>query len=1489
MSKPKLGSSIFSIRYFLIIAIVLSLILPSFNSAASAQQADSPWYEVRSISTKEFGVDAPNGFVYSPDAGAFLLWKSSGEVKGISMNEDEVNTQNLNLPVKNARNVAFNQFTNTLFVQDNSNTQINELSVNARGIPVASAASSRQYDLRALNLIEARGIAIDPTDGRMFVLNSRGNQVVVLTPETATNYDGSEAVREGRVKRINLRTLGYSNLQGIAINPNNSHLYLLDAASRKVYEVTQAGKHVSFYDLSSLQLANPSSILFAPSGDATDDPNTQSLFVLDGTPIVSETPGLKLASPLSADATGGQLVELALASAPLAPTALLVSTSLIQTINTSNTAWNPSAPDASGVAYWPAHNSLLISDSEVEEMPPYWQGKNVFEATLTGSLFNTCTTSPGFSNEPTGIAVNPNNNHIFFSDDSGGGKVHEVNPGGDQTYCTTDDTVITVNTSVYGFADSEDISYGANKIFVGGGIDAEVYIINLGTNGILGGGDDSVTHFDTLSSGLRDVEGVGYNIDTGTLFVVSTYGSERFIAEFSQAGLLLNTYDVSYLGSVPRSGLAYAPSSVNLNVKSIYMASRGVDNNNDPNENDGKVWEINLGNFQPTSTPSITPGGPTVTPTNTPTVTTTPTTTLTPTATVTNTPPPGASTNPMYISLASNGTVGGTASADEDILRFDGTTWNMFFDGSDVGVSSLDAFGFTLLNSNTALFTFNAGITLGGVTYAPTDIIRFDATSFGDTTAGTFSMYFNGIDVGLDTTAENLDAVTVLPDGRVLISTTGNPSVPGVAGNDEDILAFTPTTLGANTTGTWSMYFDGSDVGLADSSSEDIDALDVIEGNIYLSTLGNFSVTGVLGANNDIFICSPTALGLVTDCTYSPTLYFDGSTWGLGTNNIDAYAFLSFGPVPTATPSNTPLPTSTPTHTPTITSTPTATATITPPPGASTNPMYISLASNGTVGGTASADEDILRFDGTTWNMFFDGSDVGVSSLDAFGFTLLNSNTALFTFNAGITLGGVTYAPTDIIRFDATSFGDTTAGTFSMYFNGIDVGLDTTAENLDAVTVLPDGRVLISTTGNPSVPGVAGNDEDILAFTPTTLGANTTGTWSMYFDGSDVGLADSSSEDVDGLDVAFNGDIYLSTLGTFSVTGVAGASNDIFICSPTALGLVTACTYSPTLYFDGSTWGLGTNNIDAFNQLILGPIPTATNTPTPTLTSTPTNTFTPTVTFTPSNTPTNTLTPTITNTPTVTSTPGPTNTPTHTPTITLTPTITNTPTDTPIPSNTPTFTPSPTEAVSDVIFADGFESGSFSAWSSSTTGGGDLSVSPSAALVEANGMQLLINDTASIYATDNTPNLEPRYRMRFYFDPNSISMNDGDMFTLMYGFSGSTSILRVDFRFSSGAYQLMARALNDGSTWSATPWFTISDDPHSIELDWQASTEVGANNGTLTFWLDGVELSLVTGIDSDTRRIDTIRLGAVTGLDAGTIGTVYFDAFDSRRLNYIGP
>jgi len=248
------------------------------------------------------------------------------------------------------------------------------------------------------------------------------------------------------------------------------------------------------------------------------------------------------------------------------------------------------------------------------------------------------------------------------------------------------------------------------------------------------------------------------------------------------------------------------------------------------------------------------------------------------------------------------------------------------------------------------------------------------------------------------------------------------------------------------------------------------------------------------------------------------------------------------------------------------------------------------LTGNQTVGGVVSADEDILRFDGTSWSLFFDGSDVGLSGTDLFGFTIVDSDTLLMVFSSAVTLNGISVKPQDVVQFDATSLGNVTSGSFSMYLNGVDVGLSAAGEKIDSVSLLPDGRVLISTTGNPTVPGLTGlADEDVLAFTPNTLGTNTSGTWAIYFDGSDVGLSTSSNEDVDALDVTSDGKIYLSTLGNFSVTGVAGTDEDVFVCTPISLGSTTACNFSSSLYFDGSTWGLGANDVDAINILFAAP------------------------------------------------------------------------------------------------------------------------------------------------------------------------------------------------------------------------------------------------------------------------------------------------------------
>lgn len=332
---------------------------------------------------------------------------------------------------------------------------------------------------------------------------------------------------------------------------------------------------------------------------------------------------------------------------------------------------------------------------------------------------------------------------------------------------------------------------------------------------------------------------------------------------------------------------------------------------------------------------------------------------------------------------------------------------------------------------------------------------------------------------------------------------------------------------------------------------------------------------------------------------------------------------------------------------------------------------------------------------------------------------------------------------------------------------------------------------------------------------------------------------------------------------------------------------ISARAFPPGSNCSTSTCGSGIVDAAAALNAVLNPPPTSTAgpSPTPTRTNTPgggKSTQTPTLTRTP--TPTRTPTATRTNTATATATAtftevGPSFTPSLTGTATMTPTLTH------------TLTPSATPGVSDLIFADGFESGNLAAWSSSMVDGGDLSASPSAALLGSQGLQALIDDNNSLVVIDESPALETRYRARFYFDPNSIPMTIGDAHLIFLGSSGGGTVqhLQLELRFQATGYEVRALLMNDAKTMIATSWLPLSDAPHALELDWRASTAVGANNGGLTFWIDGVQQADLTSVDNDTRRIDQARLGAVSGVDSGTRGTYFFDAFESRRLTYIGP
>ena len=238
--------------------------------------------------------------------------------------------------------------------------------------------------------------------------------------------------------------------------------------------------------------------------------------------------------------------------------------------------------------------------------------------------------------------------------------------------------------------------------------------------------------------------------------------------------------------------------------------------------------------------------------------------------------------------------------------------------------------------------------------------------------------------------------------------------------------------------------------------------------------------------------------------------------------------------------------------------------------------IWMSFRSNTAVPGVGTVtDDDIVSYNETTgvWTKEFDGSDVGLGSLEISGFEFLSSGNLLLSFTQAGTVGGIAIDDSDIVEFAPTSLGDTTAGTFSVYFDGSDVGLTTNGEDIDAIALADDGRLIVSTVGSVNANGASGADEDLWIFTGT-LGTATSGSFAQYFDGSDVGLNNSSSEDTDAAAFDAAGDLIFSTVGNFTVTGASGADEDVVDFSG-SYGSATSGTFA--LRLDLSALGIATN------------------------------------------------------------------------------------------------------------------------------------------------------------------------------------------------------------------------------------------------------------------------------------------------------------------------
>ena len=260
--------------------------------------------------------------------------------------------------------------------------------------------------------------------------------------------------------------------------------------------------------------------------------------------------------------------------------------------------------------------------------------------------------------------------------------------------------------------------------------------------------------------------------------------------------------------------------------------------------------------------------------------------------------PPAAEVDLVYVSSSTGGTVGGVTFTDQDILAYSlsSQTWRLVFDASDVGITGNDLDGFTVLSNGNLLLSFNVGIVanvldgLDGYLFA-SDVVRFVPETLGAQTSGRFERYLDGDDVGLNSAGngrEDIDAIALQTSGRVAVSTKGTFVIPGIRGRDEDLVSFdaaAPNLFGPRKL---RRFFDGSDVGLSNWPEDVVGAFVADDGDIYLTTKGDFQTGDLRGSGADVFVCTPLSLGAQTDCAFR--LFWRGGEHGFGSEAVDGLA-----------------------------------------------------------------------------------------------------------------------------------------------------------------------------------------------------------------------------------------------------------------------------------------------------------------------------------------------------------------------------------------------------------------------------------------------------------------------------------------------------------------------------------------------------------------------------------------------------------------------
>ena len=120
----------------------------------------------------------------------------------------------------------------------------------------------------------------------------------------------------------------------------------------------------------------------------------------------------------------------------------------------------------------------------------------------------------------------------------------------------------------------------------------------------------------------------------------------------------------------------------------------------------------------------------------------------------------------------------------DDAVRTNGSSYVLEFDGAAHGVpAGVDLDAIARLPSGELLLSFDVAVTLGGVRADDEDLLRFDGSAF--------ALFFDGSAQGVDPDLD-LDGAADVGGGRIGVSFDGAGSLDGVPFHDEDVISLLP-------------------------------------------------------------------------------------------------------------------------------------------------------------------------------------------------------------------------------------------------------------------------------------------------------------------------------------------------------------------------------------------------------------------------------------------------------------------------------------------------------------------------------------------------------------------------------------------------------------------------------------------------------------------------------------------------------------------------